>query len=186
MCYSDCSQADCRHFLTLARRCFSLSYPSLFLLLGVGIFGLTGLDRLVCFMIVRTLTDFVRLFRKLSSKNVTAFLQQVEADLHPTAQFPPNTSKLYSVATTRMSKLVPLFLELVCRLGQLQLIRRQVANELNFSAKLESKILCSALETMNLALTNDVKAHYTNPEEKPYPGNPCLPDIAEYLETAGE
>ena len=31
----------------------------------------------------------------------------------------------------------------------MQLLRRQIANELNFSCKFESKFLASALETMN-------------------------------------
>jgi WASH complex subunit strumpellin len=152
----------------------------------VGIFGLTGVDQLICFMIVKDLTDFVRLFRKVVTKPVQTFLQQLTQELHPTSQFPANTSKLYSLAENKMSKLVPLFLDLITKIGQMQLIRRQVANELNFSAKLDSKILSSTLESMNMALTNDVRAHYAAPDTKPYPGNPILPDISDYLETAGQ
>lgn len=137
-------------------------------------------------MIVSSLSDFVRLFRKAVTKPVQSFLQQLEGELHPTSQFPANTSRLYQVSEQRMGKLVPLFLPLVTAIGQMQLIRRQVANELNFSAKLDSKILSSALDTMNAALIGDVRAHYADPEHKPYPGNPTLPDIADYLETSGQ
>lgn len=137
-------------------------------------------------MIVKDLSDFVRLFRRLVTKSVAAFLQTVSQELHPTTQFPANSSKLYAVAASKMSKLVPLLLELITRIGQMQLIRRQIANELNFSAKLDSKLLSSALEAMNLALTNDVRAHYAEPDSKPYPGNPTLPDVSDFLETAGQ
>jgi len=152
---------------------------------GVGIFGLTGVDQLLCFMIVSELSSFVRLFRKVVTKPVSAFLGQLQGELHPTAQFPPHATKLYQVSESKLAKLVPVFLSLVTAIGQMQLIRRQVANELNFSAKLDSNILCAALGAMNTALTNDVRAHYADPDNKPYPGNPTLPDIADYLETAG-
>jgi len=153
---------------------------------GVGIFGLTGVDQLLCFMIVSSLSDFVRLFRKAVTKSVQSFLSQLAGELHPTSQFPANTARLYQLSEQKMGKLVPLFLPLVTAIGQMQLIRRQVANELNFSAKLDSKILSSALDTMNAALTSDVRAHYADPDNKPYPGNPTLPDIADYLETSGQ
>jgi WASH complex subunit strumpellin len=129
----------------------------------------------------------VRLFRRAVSKGVAGYLSQLhDQQLHPTSHLPNQSNKLYQLAEQKLAKLTPLFLEPITRLGQMQLIRRQVANELNFSAKLDSKILSSALEAMNLALTNDVKAHYSNPDNKPYPGNPVLPDIADYLETTGQ
>ncbi len=152
----------------------------------MGIFGLTGVDQLLCFMIVSELSSFVRLFRKVVTKPVGGFLAQLSGELHPTSQFPANSQKLYQLSEAKLSKIVPVFLSLITAIGQMQLIRRQVANELNFSAKLDSNILCSALDTMNTALTNDVRAHYADPEIKPYPGNPTLPDISEYLETAGQ
>lgn len=74
----------------------------------------------------------------------------------------------------------------VClQVGQAQLIRRQVANELNFSCKLDSQLLCSGLEYINKSLLSDVQAHYLRPDSKSYPGNPVLPDVSEYLENTG-
>ena len=63
----------------------------------MGIFGLTGFDSLLCFMIVRDLTDFARLYRRIVTKPVSQFVGKLSAELHPTSQFPPNTDKLYSV-----------------------------------------------------------------------------------------
>lgn len=117
----------------------------------------------------------------------------------PTSQFPPNSAKLYLVAQQKTQKLWPMFLGACCcclvtteahlvrvcavadfvtRIGQSQLIRRQIANELNvrcfphtscwahlcplqFSCKLDSKILSCALDVMNHSLINDVRAHYS-------------------------
>lgn len=152
---------------------------------GAGIFGLTGMDKLVCFLIVRDLTAFTRLYRRTVTQGVKRFLTRLTQELHPTTQFPVNTGKLYSVAQSKTQKLWPVFLEFVTKIGQAQLIRRQIANELNFSCKLDSKILSCTLEAMNSALINDVSAHYSRPDSKPYPGNPVLPDISQYLETAG-
>jgi len=77
------------------------------------------------------------------------------------------------------------FLEFVTKIGQSQLIRRQIANELNFSCKLDSKILSCTLDVMNRALIGDIKAHYTRPESKAYPGNAVLADLTKYLDTTG-
>lgn len=155
-------------------------------LVGAGIFGLTGVDQLLCFMIVSELSSFVRVFRKVVTKPVSDFLSKLSSELHPTSAFPAHALQLYDLSAGKVSKVVGGFLSLVSSIGQMQLIRRQVANELNFSAKLDSNILTAALDTINQALTNDVRAHYAHPNDKPYPGNPTLPDIADYLETAGE
>lgn len=152
---------------------------------GVGIFGLTGMDRLISFMIVSDMNKFVRMYRASISKQVAGFVDKLTTELLPTTQFPADTAKLYPGAVAKMSKILPIFTEYVTRMGQAQLIRRQVANELNFSAKLESKTLTCSLEVMNSALLTDIRAHYSRPEDKPYPGNPILPEISTYLEAIG-
>jgi len=106
---------------------------------GVGIFGLTGIDKLICFMIVRDLTTFVRYYRKNVHKNVTVFITKLTGELHPTSQFPPNTHALYSKALNTSAKLCQGFLGYVTKIGQAQLIRRQITNELNFYCKLGIK-----------------------------------------------
>eukprot|EP00823_Brevimastigomonas_motovehiculus_P005461 TRINITY_DN4036_c0_g1_i1.p1 TRINITY_DN4036_c0_g1~~TRINITY_DN4036_c0_g1_i1.p1 ORF type:complete len:1167 (+),score=288.35 TRINITY_DN4036_c0_g1_i1:375-3503(+) len=154
---------------------------------SLGVFGLTGLDRLISFMIVKDLTDFVRLFRKTLSQtaNVRSFLSKLSHELHPTSQFPPNTNSIYEAALQKTQKLWPNFLEYVVRIGQMQLLRRQIANELNFSCKSDSKLLSCALDVMNKALLNDLKAHYAKPEQRPYPGNELISELSAFLETAG-
>jgi WASH complex subunit strumpellin len=152
---------------------------------AVGVFGLTGVDRLLSFMIVRDLTAFVRVFKKSLSAKAQNFIGNLRNHLHPTSQFPNQPRKLYTEALKRLNGICPHFLVFVVFIGQAQLLKRQIANELNFSARLDSKMLSCALETLNASLLSDVRNHYSMPDEKPYPGNPILPDITEFLDTSG-
>jgi WASH complex subunit strumpellin len=78
---------------------------------GVGIFGLTGMDRLLCFMTVRDMGRFVALYRQTVNAPVQQFIAKLSGELNPTSQFPPNTQKLYSVALSKTQKLWGGFLE---------------------------------------------------------------------------
>ena len=66
----------------------------------------------------------------------------------------------------------------VLRVGQVQLLRKHIANELYFSCKLDSNLLCSALDNFNKALVKDIRDHYRN-DAKPYPetSNPVMPEL---------
>lgn len=73
------------------------------------------------------------------------------------------------------------------RIGQTQLLRRQVAAELNFACKLDSATLSGAIEVVNEAVLNDIAAHYRDPEKHPYPAEEkmLLPLLTPYLDTLG-
>ena len=160
------------------------------LMRSIGIFGLTGIDKLICFMLVKEITDFVRLFRRviIANKVVENYVIRLAAELHPLTQFPLNAARLYENAVLKTAKLWPLFLDSVVKIGQCQLIRRQIANELNFSCKLDSKLLSNSLEVFNAALIKDLQLHYSRPDSVAvYPGRltTVLSDISAYLETSG-
>jgi WASH complex subunit strumpellin len=72
------------------------------------------------------------------------------------------------------------------RVGQMQLIRNQIANQLSRSAKFDSKLLVNSLQTFNQALLSSTEAHYRDPTN-PYPGenNDIMFELTPYLETAG-
>ncbi len=80
-----------------------------------------------------------------------------------------------------------MLLQVVGRLGQAQLVRRQIANALHFSVRLESGLLNSTLGAFNDAVLADIEAHYANPTERPYPpsDNTLLAELTTYLELAG-
>ena len=101
----------------------------------------------------------------------------------------------------------------ILRVGNAQLLRRHIANELNvrslrntsfsgidsayeylphscvaqFSCQLNSNLLFCALNTANKSTIADVRAHYARPESTSIPDedSPLLPELAQFLETAG-
>lgn len=152
---------------------------------GVSIFGLTGLDKLIQFIIVKELTDFIKILRRTVNKRVQDFLAKLRDEFHPTSELPLEGLRLYAAAQEKTSKLWPAFLEFITKIGQSQLLRRQISNELNFTAKMESSILTSALSSVNDGLISCVRSHYNNPLTYVYPSNPILPSVGEYLECAG-
>eukprot|EP01087_Luapelamoeba_hula_P013132 TRINITY_DN3739_c0_g1_i1.p1 TRINITY_DN3739_c0_g1~~TRINITY_DN3739_c0_g1_i1.p1 ORF type:complete len:1176 (-),score=252.84 TRINITY_DN3739_c0_g1_i1:43-3570(-) len=157
------------------------------LLRSVGVFGVIGLDKLLCFMIVKELQTFIATLRQLIDKNIAKFLNDLTQELLPVATIPTNTFKLYSTALTNTAKLWPAFVASIARIGQMQLLRRQIANSLNFLTKLDSNILGLTLQIMNDSVLNDIRNHYKSPDNHPYPGesNPLLFELTKYLEATG-
>ena len=62
--------------------------------------------------------------------------------------------KFYSQVVSSCSKVWGPYLDCVMRVGQIQLIRRQIANELNRSCKFDSKLLSNSLHAFNQYATS--------------------------------
>ncbi|RUS78371.1 hypothetical protein EGW08_013864 [Elysia chlorotica] len=155
---------------------------------AVGSFGLAGLDRLLCFMIVKELQAFqVSLQRTvLKDKSMVDLLAQIQRVCNPLQGIIATPQKFYSQALSKLNKVLLPFMDTILKVGQMQLLRRQIAYELNTSCKFDSKFLASALQTMNKALLADIDQHYKDPS-KPYPKeeNPLMYELTSYLEAAG-
>ncbi|XP_064486870.1 WASH complex subunit 5-like isoform X2 [Ornithodoros turicata] len=155
---------------------------------SVGTPGLTGLDRLLCFMIVKELQAILKCLDKamINDKSWQDLLANLSASLQPFDSLIPNVSKTYSPALTRVAKTWPAFLESILKVGQMQILRKGIAHELNTSCKFDSKDLASALQNMNDAVLAEIKAHYKD-STKPYPkgDNLLLTELSTYLEWAG-
>ncbi|EGG23615.1 hypothetical protein DFA_05749 [Cavenderia fasciculata] len=153
---------------------------------SVGIFGLTGLDKLYCFMMVKDLQVFVNQIRQLVEKSLKGFIAEFEESLRPTTSIPDNIQR-YQTALDKTKGLCPIFIDVLTKIGQVQLLRRQISNQLNFHCKIDSNMLFCALDVMNTSLINDIQAHFQRPDVAPYPGedNTLLFDLAQYLDTAG-
>eukprot|EP00293_Proteomonas_sulcata_P005247 CAMPEP_0184317760 /NCGR_PEP_ID=MMETSP1049-20130417/98531_1 /TAXON_ID=77928 /ORGANISM="Proteomonas sulcata, Strain CCMP704" /LENGTH=286 /DNA_ID=CAMNT_0026637271 /DNA_START=50 /DNA_END=906 /DNA_ORIENTATION=- len=149
--------------------------------------GLRGMDRTLAFMIVQDLQNVVKFYRRQGLVGLKVFLPEFQNELSPTNTLPSAAGKLYASALQRTSKLWPWMIDTVSRVGQAQLLRRQIASELNFSCRLDSPTLSSALEVMNESVINDIRAHYAHPDRKPYPSEDkqLLPSLAPYLDCLG-
>ncbi|XP_047110859.1 LOW QUALITY PROTEIN: WASH complex subunit 5 [Schistocerca piceifrons] len=155
---------------------------------SVGTAGLTGLDRLFSFMIVTELQNFVNSLQRgiLKDKGWLDVFSVVSKGLSPNTDTVSNPGRFYSQYTSRAQKVWPQILEWVLKVGQMQVIKKHIAYELNISCKFESKNLASALQAMNEALLSEIAAHYKDPS-KPYPkeSNPLMYELSTYLDWAG-
>uniref|UniRef100_A0A4W6EG90 WASH complex subunit 5 n=1 Tax=Lates calcarifer TaxID=8187 RepID=A0A4W6EG90_LATCA len=154
----------------------------------LGTFGLNGLDRLLCFMIVKELQNFLTMLQKtiLKDKAVVDVFKAMLGAVNPIQGIVANASKVYASAVTKTQKIWGGYLEAIMKVGQMQILRQQIANELNYSCKFDSKHLAAALENLNKSLLADIEAHYQDPS-LPYPkeDNTLLYEITAYLEAAG-
>ncbi|XP_039594068.1 WASH complex subunit 5 [Polypterus senegalus] len=154
----------------------------------LGTFGLNGLDRLLCFMIVKELQIFLSMLQRtiLRDRYLLDILRALMNAVSPVKGIVANASKVYSTAVMKTQKVWTPYLEAIQKVGQMQILRRQIANELNYSCKFDSKHLAAALDNLNKALLADIEAHYQNPL-LPYPKeeNTLLYEITAYLEAAG-
>uniref|UniRef100_A0A5F8HFV4 WASH complex subunit 5 n=1 Tax=Monodelphis domestica TaxID=13616 RepID=A0A5F8HFV4_MONDO len=154
----------------------------------LGTFGLNGLDRLLCFMIVKELQNFLGLFQKLvlRDKAVQDTLKALMSAISPLKGIVANANKTYFSAIAKTQKIWTPYLEAIMKVGQMQVLRQQIANELNYSCRFDSKHLAAALENLNKAILADIEAHYQDPS-LPYPkeDNTLLYEITAYLEAAG-
>uniref|UniRef100_A0A4W3IZN8 WASH complex subunit 5 n=1 Tax=Callorhinchus milii TaxID=7868 RepID=A0A4W3IZN8_CALMI len=155
---------------------------------SLGTFGLNGLDRLLCFMIVKEIQTFLLVLQrnvlrdKVMLDTFKLFLNQVA----PLKGIVANSSKVYSTAVAKTQKIWSVYQDSILKVGQMQILRQQIANELSYSCKFDSKHLAAALENLNQALLADVEAHYRDPT-LPYPkdDNTLLYEITAYMEAAG-
>uniref|UniRef100_A0A8D1KYL4 WASH complex subunit 5 n=1 Tax=Sus scrofa TaxID=9823 RepID=A0A8D1KYL4_PIG len=154
----------------------------------LGTFGLNGLDRLLCFMIVKELQNFLSMFQKiiLRDRTVQETLKTLMNAVSPLKSIVANSNKIYFSAIAKTQKIWTAYLEAIMKVGQMQILRQQIANELNYSCRFDSKHLAAALENLNKALLADIEAHYQDPS-LPYPkeDNTLLYEITAYLEAAG-
>ncbi|XP_003385312.1 PREDICTED: WASH complex subunit strumpellin-like [Amphimedon queenslandica] len=158
---------------------------------AVDIFGLSGLDRLFCFMIVKEIKYFIKYFKRnlLKLKEFQMLLKKLSQVVRSPLTLIPEAQKTYGFFVQKTVKVWDPYLACVLRVGQLQLIRCQIANQLNRCGKFDSRLLVNALETFNNSLLSAVEAHYRDPD-KPYPGvneqdNDILSELTPYLETTG-
>nr|CAB3267669.1 WASH complex subunit strumpellin-like [Phallusia mammillata] len=164
------------------KRLFSRVHESL------GTYGVCGLDRLFCFMIVRELQQLFNAIRTMNNTNKVwvAALDDFSKQTSPRSKLIENPAKVYAAIMQRASKVLVTYVEAVMRVGQLQILRQQIANEINFSCKFHSKFLASSLNNMNRALLTAVGAHYED-ASKPYPSkeNPMMIELASFLDATG-
>ena len=152
---------------------------------SIGVIGLRGLDRLFAFRTVHTFTLFLKYY-EIEVRPFRTLLDQVRNTLFPEYKIPTNASKLYVAAVKKVEHLLVPLLKYIRKIGQTQLIRRQISNLLQFGCQLDAHILYQALDTFNKSLLGDVRQHYLD-SNRPCPSHesPLLFETTTLLEACG-
>ena len=90
--------------------------------------------------------------------------------------FPENrivaaTSKLYIAGAAQLEVVMGPILKTLTRIGQNQLLRKQISCSLQLGCQLDGQMLHQSLDTFNTALVNEVLKHYRQPCNYPYPAS---------------
>ena len=152
---------------------------------SVGIPGLAGIDRLLSFRIVHELRKFLKFYSE-SVKPFAVMLEQIRDGLFPEWKNTTDDGRLYNVAMKKTEKLM--FPLLVClrHIGQAQLLRKLITNELLFRSKLDANLIHEALATFDESLLTDIRAHYRDSANPiPKESNPLLVRVAALLDSNG-
>mmetsp|Transcript_12766 Transcript_12766/g.36085 ORF Transcript_12766/g.36085 Transcript_12766/m.36085 type:complete len:1178 (-) Transcript_12766:150-3683(-) len=154
---------------------------------SINVSGCAGIDQWLCFRIVQELQKLLEQLKGMEKDSGPALREFVQL-LMPTTGIPSNAAKLYaaSCGNKRIAAYWPVLMTTLCHVGQMQLLRRQIATTLDFSCRLDSNVLCSTLDNLNKALMKDVKDHYLNPDEKPYPDEDVVAALSSFLVTTGK
>jgi WASH complex subunit strumpellin len=161
----------------------------LFVLLNsaVGVPGLTGLDKLFGLNVERELTRLLRLLAGELKAGATILLTQVTDELQPTSAVSSNVVRVFQSLGKRLAKPLESMVDSLVAVGHHQLLRKAIAHELRFSARLESNLLAGAVESLNTSLIVDLRKHYSNPQTHPLPDedNLLLAQASRYCESTG-
>jgi WASH complex subunit strumpellin len=161
----------------------------LFVLLNsaVGVPGLSGLDKLYGLNVERELTRLLRLLAGELKAGATVLLTQVTDELQPTSAVSSNVVRVFQALGKRLAKPLESMTDSLVAIGHHQLLRKAIAHELRFSARLESNLLAGAVESLNTSLIVDLRKHYSNPQSHPLPDedNLLLAQTSRYCESTG-
>ena len=87
-----------------------------------------------------------------------------------------------------MDNFLPNILTLIQRIGQAQLLRKEIHQIVQFNCKMDANLLFLSLDVFNQCLIQDIKRHELNPENTSYPdqkNNSLLMDTCSLLESCG-
>lgn len=152
---------------------------------AIGPAGLVGLDKLYSYMFV---SDLKKNIEKMQT-NIANDKMWVETLASLTRELDEkmivkNPVKFYATYTTRWVKVWPTILEWVLNIGQKQILRQQIAYELNKSCKFNSKNLEASLDALNKSLLIDLQ-EAQQIEGKPKPEKEILSELNSYLVFSG-
>jgi WASH complex subunit strumpellin len=145
---------------------------------GLGIVGLSGVDRLLACIVTQNLKAFLRHYK--ASVIYTTF-KDIWKDLQPISQIPEKGLKVYNSMMIEIKKIATQIHNPLITIGQIQLLRRLISYELNFRGRIDCPLLWSSLLTGNLSVLNDINHFPDFPPE----GDELIPTLDPFLTQMG-
>jgi hypothetical protein len=98
---------------------------------------------------------------------------------------PPQSLEVYGHLIERLKPEVHDWTILICKVGQVQLLKATIDAHMKLKCELEAQALCFTLENTNATVLQAIKQFYRDPTHNPYPSSQLLGALSAYLENAG-
>jgi len=131
---------------------------------AVGVYGLTGIDRLLCYRILHELHRFVKFFRTNVTKQ-GVLLEQLRDELYPEWKTPTKAVSIYASGSKKAEMLMLPMLTCFRRIGQAQLLRRMIRFELGRCSRIDAKTLLQSVSTLNASILSSENPFEESPPE---------------------
>ena len=125
---------------------------------ALGVVGIAGIDRLMSFRLTNLLHQCVREYTH-KCRAIMPLLHQLHGELQPENPLPKDGMRSYITAIRQpaVSTITTHFLSILLQIGQVQLLRQQISNDLRTVLQAESSQVYSSLETCNRAILQHIK-----------------------------
>jgi len=128
----------------------------------IGVNGLSGIDKLLSFMIVGEHYNIQKIFKAIYTKDRDG-LRTDSSELGMLNNIVQDIDKIYLGAKKRLSKEFDQILDSLEKIGLYTILRDMCLRELNLSAKAETQKVYLLIENMNDCMVNEVqKGRYDN------------------------
>lgn len=121
-----------------------------FLHRAVQVWGLVGLDMLLSFRVLNELQRFVKFYHS-AVKSHGVLLEQIRDTFYPDWKTPHDPLKLFASATKKTEKLMTPVATCVRRVGQAQILRKMIRDELRLTTNVDAEQM-----QQSLAIANEV------------------------------
>lgn len=150
---------------------------------ALGTEGLVGIDRLLCHMVSSDLHQIhQKCVETAESAEISVLMDHLMESIVPLTEMSAETGKTMKHYLSQFEKLSVLKVsDVLACVGQKQLIRKQIGNELMFTSVLDSKLLFCHLKSINHSLLVDLRR---NPDEN-ISDKEIFPELVKFLEASG-
>ncbi|KAJ8673596.1 hypothetical protein QAD02_004858 [Eretmocerus hayati] len=151
------------------------------ILQAMGTPGLSGLDKMISHFVVVEMQKTCKFIDKgIKNRTWSASLKECETLFDTPDNLRNNRGKFMTAVNNLVNKTWSTLLDLILKIGHLQILRHKIAYELNIACKFEAKHMEAALRTLNEAVLSEIEG-----KEVDFQKSKFLEELSIRLEWAG-